>query len=356
MLEIRYRLTQIALVLVSVVVILGAFTRLTDAGLGCPDWPGCYGFLTVPTGAEEVAIAEMAFPERPVEASKARNEMVHRYFAGSLGVLVLLLWVLSLRAKQHVKLATTLLATVTFQAVLGMWTVTMNLMPLVVMGHLLGGFTTFCLILLLFLRLKTRVLLAREHIQDKPSPLKGDKLLLGMIKAATLVVVLQIALGGWTAANYAAVACTDLPICEPGWQEKFDLSQALSVPTGHADYEFGVFPFEARMSIHVLHRFGAILATSIIALLLLRLWQNHSLRPLALGLGSLTLIQISLGVSNVVFHLPLAVAVAHNFVGLLLLGTLVITWYLVQSRRKTSLSVHINSSSQSPQLPLEQGA
>lgn len=355
MLQIRYRLTQIALVLVSVVVILGAFTRLTDAGLGCPDWPGCYGFLTVPTGVEEVAIAEQAFPERPVEAAKARNEMVHRYFAGSLGFLVLLIWTLSLRAKQHTKLATFLLATVTFQAVLGMWTVTMNLMPLVVMGHLLGGFTTFCLILLLFLRLRTQVLLAREYIQDQPAPLKGDRFLLGMIKGATLVLVLQIALGGWTAANYAAVACTDLPICEPGWQDKFDLKQALSVPTGHADYEFGVFPFEARMSIHVLHRFGALFATSVIVLLLIRMWRHHSLRPLALGLGSLTVIQISLGVSNVVFHLPLAIAVAHNFVGLLLLATLVIAWYQVQSRRKASLSIHLSSSSQSPQLPLEQG-
>lgn len=355
MLEIRYKLTQVALALVCVVVILGAFTRLTDAGLGCPDWPGCYGFLTVPTGAEEVAIAEQAFPERPVEASKARNEMVHRYFAGTLGLLILLIWALSLKAKQQVKLTTVLLATVTFQAVLGMWTVTMNLMPLVVMGHLLGGFTTFCLILILTMRLRRLTQLKQDEIAEHSTSLATDYKLPMMLKVTTLVVLLQIALGGWTAANYAAVACTDLPICEPGWQQKFDLGQALSIPSGYADYEYGVFPFEARMSIHVLHRFGAMLATLSIILLVFMMYKHHKLKPFATTISILTLVQISLGISNVVFHLPLYVAVAHNFVGLLLLGSLILAWYYLYDHNRITSPVHFNQTRFTAKPELKQG-
>lgn len=356
MLEIRYKLTQVALALVCVVIILGAYTRLTDAGLGCPDWPGCYGFLTVPTGAEEVAIAEQAYPERPVEAFKARNEMVHRYFAGTLGLLILLLWSLSLRAKQQVKLTTLMLATVTFQAVLGMWTVTMNLMPLVVMGHLLGGFTTFCLILILALRLRHQIRIKQDKLAEHSEQLANDKRLPVVIKAAAAVVILQIALGGWTAANYAAVACTDLPICEPGWQQKFDIKQALSVPTGYADYEYGVFPFEARMSIHVLHRFGAIVATLTLALLVMMMVKHAKLRPFALSITVLTLMQITLGVSNVVFHLPLYVAVAHNFVGLLLLGSVILSWFYLHKHNHLTSPVHFNQTRYSQMAEVEQGA
>jgi len=321
-----YRLTKIALLVTAIVIVLGAYTRLTDAGLGCPDWPGCYGFLTVPTEATDVAKAQQAFPERPVEAHKAWNEMIHRYFAGSLGLLILGIFILSIKAKQSLVLPTILLITVCFQAILGMLTVTMNLQPVIVMGHLLGGFTTFSLLLLFALQLKRSI---RPHWIPSLS-VSVNRPLLKVLQLSVIVLALQIALGGWTASNYAAVACIELPICEDGWQQKFDLSQALSVPTGHADYEFGVFPYEARMTIHILHRLGAAVTTLLLMLLIWRLWAMRQAgnRQMALGLSLLLLLQVGLGVSNVLFQLPIAVAVAHNFVAACLLLNLLACTYI----------------------------
>lgn len=347
MLNFRYKLSLLSLLMVCVVIVLGAYTRLTDAGLGCPDWPGCYGFLTVPTEAAHIERAEAAFPERPVEYHKARNEMVHRYFAGALGLFVLAMFILSVKAKQHVKLTGLLLATVSFQAVLGMLTVTMNLMPLVVMGHLLGGFTTFCLILLLTLKLRSQCLSQQDILHDIPASIKITTLLRNFVKVGFLLVVLQIALGGWTAANYAAVACTDLPICEPGWQQKFDLDSALSVPHGFEDYEYGVFPYEARMTIHVLHRIGAMVVTAFLLLLVISLYKQIQLRPFAIVITLITAVQISLGISNVVFHLPLYVAVAHNFVGLMLMASLLVLWHYLHRQRKLQQQAHFNQSAPS---------
>lgn len=326
MLRSLYKLAVVALCVTSVVIVLGAYTRLTHAGLGCPDWPGCYGFLSVPTAEVDVNKAELAFPDRPVEAHKAWNEMIHRYFAGSLGLIILAIFILSIKAKQRLLLPSILLATVTLQAVLGMLTVTMNLMPLIVMGHLLGGFTTFAILFILTIQLRRRLYPAWLENSKFSS---SSKLHLA-IKSTIFVVILQIALGGWTAANYSAVACLELPICEDGWQQRFDLGQALSIPTGHANYEFGVFPYEARMSIHILHRFGAIAVTFMcLVLLVMLLKRDHRAnRKIAIGISGLLLLQILLGVSNVVFHLPLAVAVMHNFVAVCLLLSLIATWYL----------------------------
>jgi len=315
-----YRVNIFAVLLTAVVVILGAYTRLTDAGLGCPDWPGCYGFMTVPVQPEHVEIAEQAFPERPVETQKAWNEMIHRYFAGSLGLVIGLMFLISLKLKVNRGLATLLLATVTFQAILGMWTVTMDLMPLVVMGHLLGGFTTFCL--LVFSALKLHGQLNAKQIKWAPSSQCHKFYQVG--KVAFLVLVLQIALGGWTAANYAAVACTELPICEGQWQQRLDFPKAFSIPKDVPTYEYGALPYEARMTIHVMHRFGALITTAIILYLAFLLFQSNSTRIKRFGLAisALVAVQFSLGVANVVFHLPLSVAVAHNFVALCLLATL----------------------------------
>lgn len=316
-----YTLTLVSVLFTCFVITLGAYTRLTDAGLGCPDWPGCYGFLTVPNSDVELAKAEAAFPERPVEASKAWAEMIHRYFAGTLGLLILANFLLHLKAKLPIVLPALLLVTVTFQAVLGMLTVTMNLMPLVVMGHLLGGFLTFSLLLWLALSLR-RKLSPNNVVLGAPKITSPTYL---WLKLALAAVVLQIALGGWTAANYSAVACIQLPICESGWQEKFDLAQALSVPTGHSDYEYGVFPYEARMTIHILHRLGAMVVTGVVLLLLVQLFRSRRQNANHITLiGGLLALQIALGISNVIFHLPLYVAVAHNFVGLLLLNSLLV--------------------------------
>ena len=312
------RLNLAAILLAAVVVILGAYTRLTDAGLGCPDWPGCYGFLTVPEQAHEVQKAEMAFPDRPVESHKAWNEMIHRYFAGSLGLLIGGIWLLSLRLRQYRILTTALLVTVCFQAALGMWTVTMNLMPLVVMGHLLGGFTTFCMLVVLALTIRRE-----EQADNSYEPIVNTQVHV-VSRFVLLILVMQIALGGWTAANYAAVVCTELPVCEGDWQNKFDFEQAFSVPTGYATYEYGVFPYEARMTIHIMHRVGAVitlLAVFGLAWLLFKS-DNQQLRKFSYTLTLLVISQFLLGVSNVVLQLPLAIAVAHNFIALCLLACL----------------------------------
>ena len=319
--QLTYRLNLAAIILAAAVVILGAYTRLTDAGLGCPDWPGCYGFLTVPVKADDVIQAQQAFPERPVETHKAWNEMVHRYFAGSLGLLIAVIWAFCLKQRQQVVLSSALLITVCFQAILGMWTVTMNLMPLVVMGHLLGGFTTFCLLVLLALNLRRSI-----HASSISwSPSAHCHKFYSYSKWVLLVLVLQIALGGWTASNYAAVVCTELPICEGDWQSKFDFARAFSVPTGYSTYEYGVFPYEARMTIHIMHRLGAVITILTVLAFAWVLTRSKStrLRGYSIALSTIVAIQFALGISNVVLQLPLMIAVAHNFVALCLLACLI---------------------------------
>lgn len=341
MLRSLYRLAVVALCVTSVVIVLGAYTRLTHAGLGCPDWPGCYGFLSVPTADADIAKAEQAFPDSPVEAHKAWNEMIHRYFAGALGLLILGIFILSVKAKQKLLLPSILLFTVTIQAILGMLTVTMNLMPLVVMGHLLGGFTTFCILFLLTLQLRRKLYPAWLENWRFSTSVTLHK----AIKTTAFVVVLQIALGGWTAANYSAVACLDLPICEAGWQQRFDLAKALSVPTGHQTYEYGVFPYEARMTIHILHRFGAIAVTFMSLLLIFLLLKRDVVanRNSAMIISGLLVTQIGLGLSNVIFHLPLGIAVMHNFIAVCLLLSLVGTWYLSSFKlRRPTIEQGIN--------------
>ncbi|GAB3014485.1 COX15/CtaA family protein [Bowmanella dokdonensis] len=317
------KLVLAALALAFVVVILGAYTRLTDAGLGCPDWPGCYGFLTVPKEQQHIEQAEQAFPHRPVEAHKAWNEMIHRYFAGALGLVILAIFVKSLTGRSHhrpVKLPFVLLLLVCFQAALGMWTVTMNLMPLVVMGHLLGGFTVLSCLFLLYLRLTP------YRIPGGDANLRrfGSYALLGLV-----IVMAQIALGGWVSANYAALACTELPVCEANWWDRLDFAGAFSV--GHAqNYEFGTHDYAERMTMHIAHRLGALITFVYLCWLAIRLYKGASselFRSLSVMLVLVLGLQVALGVSNVVFSLPVGVAVAHNAVGACLLLMMVLINY-----------------------------
>ncbi|WP_417664212.1 COX15/CtaA family protein [Pseudidiomarina donghaiensis] len=309
---------KLSIVLAFVVIVLGAYTRLTDAGLGCPDWPGCYGELTVPKDANKAA---ELFPDTPLESHKAWNEMIHRYAAGTLGLVILGIAIWSLwRKRQHseqpVKLPLFLLALVTFQAALGMWTVTMNLQPLVVMGHLLGGFSTISLLYLLSLRLQ------RVHI-----PLGDPKVrsLSAFALFALIVVLGQIALGGWVAANYAAMACTELPFCEGNWTERLDITGAFSVPEA-STYQYGAHDYAERMTIHIAHRFGAYFTILVVGLLLWMGYRRASSNVIRTSLNWITVLliaQVTLGFSNVLLLLPLSVAVAHNAVGALLLLSLV---------------------------------
>ncbi len=321
------RLALAAALLAVVVVSLGAYTRLSDAGLGCPDWPGCYGHLTVPRSADDVRRAEAAYPERPVEPAKAWIEMVHRYFAGALGLVIAAIAVLAWRRRaapaQGVALPTGLLALVVFQALLGMWTVTLLLKPVVVMGHLLGGFTT--LLLLWWLALRNTPLVP-------PGPPAGGWLR-GWTVAALAVVYLQVALGGWTAANYAALACTDLPTCHGRWWPEMDFREAFVLWRGlGTDYEFGVLDHPARTAIHVTHRLGAVVTLVVVGGLALAALARAAApaRRAAAVVGLLLLGQAGLGVANVLLSLPLPVAVAHNAGGALLLlalATLLHTLY-----------------------------
>ncbi|OLQ73554.1 cytochrome B [Photobacterium proteolyticum] len=324
------------------VIALGAYTRLTEAGLGCPDWPGCYGFATVPQTSEQQLQALAAFPDSPVDIEKAWNEMLHRYLAGTLGIFILLVNLIAWRRRNTPRgLPALLLGTVIFQAVLGMWTVTMSLMPVVVMGHLLGGFTTAALLLLLALRVRRREarIVSQFHRHSSSHSLTGASLLAA---AALAVTIGQVALGGWTAANYAAVVCTQLPICEVDWQQHFDVSAFNPIQPEHDSYQYGVLNFPQRVSIHVAHRLGAVITTVVLLVLVWRLWQFAILRGLALAVSGVLLLQLSLGITNIVASLPLLVAVGHNVVGAMLLLTLVAANYQIYSYR-TPLRSHWNN-------------
>lgn len=310
------------------VVGLGAYTRLSDAGLGCPDWPGCYGFLTVPKHEADIALATQSYPDMVFETAKAWKEMIHRYFAGALGILILVLFLLAF-LKRHdsntpVKLSLALLLFVIFQAALGMWTVTMNLQPLIVMGHLLGGFSILSLLTLLYLRLTAK------PIQGGDS---NAKRYFSLSLVALTVLVIQIALGGWLAANYAAPHCNGLPLCS--YAQPFSLSSVFQLPLEHSNYEYGVLSQQARMSIHLLHRIWALVTCIVLALTMWRIYRQaqstkikHSIVSVLVALFC----QISLGLAVVHWHFPLGVALAHNLMAAILLLTMVRLCYYLKAR------------------------
>lgn len=327
-----YRLALVATLLAFVVVLLGAYTRLTHAGLGCPDWPGCYGFLSVPMSEGQQSLAAMRFPEAPLEVHKGWNEMVHRYFAGTLGLLILGLAVQALRRRadpaQPLKLPLFLLAVVIAQAAFGMWTVTLQLWPQVVTAHLLGGFTTLSLLFLLTLRLSTR----------EPAMPRVSGGLRGLALIGLLAVIIQVALGGWVSSNYAAVACTDFPTCHGEWWPKMDFANAFNLAEHDigTNYLGGLLFGEARTAIHMTHRLGALTVSLILLTLSWQLWRNGLGRLAGLLLAALAL-QIGLGMGNVLLNLPLPVAVAHNGGGaLLLLTNVLINHRLHLSRRNAA--------------------
>lgn len=321
-----FRLGMFAVFFAFVVIGLGAFTRLVDAGLGCPDWPTCYGHVLWPNTEHEINKANQAFPDMPVIDGKAWPEMVHRYFAASLGFIAILLVINAIKNRkshqqiksdQPFKLPIFLLAFVILQGLFGMWTVTLKLWPQVVTAHLLGGFTTLSLLWLLTLRLSnTRWYLPLSDWQ-KLNALRP------LAVFTLVVVVIQISLGGWTTSNYAAVACPDLPTCQGQWwpamsfYEGFNFFQAVG-----PNYLGGMMDNEARISIHMMHRLGAIVTTVVTIILCLRLLSHagaEQTRRMAYIILIVLVLQVLLGLSNIFFHFPLSVAVAHNLGGACLL-------------------------------------
>ena len=310
------------------VVVLGAYVRLSNAGLGCPDWPGCYGHLT-PTGAaadERTASAPLA--GRPLDVGKAWREMLHRYAAGTLGCLIVCLTAVGIawRRERIVPpwFVIALLAIVLLQGVLGMLTVTWQLKPLIVSLHLLFGFTTLSLLWWLVLTLwsQRRAASARASALPDRRPIAARRLaLLGLI-----AVGLQIALGGWTSSNYAAIACPDLPTCQGQWWPPADFRSAYELWGGLGlNYEGGVLDNPARVAIHLSHRIGALAATLVLlaaALAALRMRPSPP-RPAAGAVLLLLAAQLAIGISMVVLGFPLWLATAHNAgAALLLLATL----------------------------------
>ena len=297
------------------VVSVGAYTRLADAGLGCPDWPGCYGFLTVPDQVEDVEFAETRYPGAPVEFVKAWWEMGHRYIAGALLVLVFSMLVMAYRGRERedtpLALASVLMVIILCQAAFGAWTVTLKLWPQVVTAHLLGGFTTLSLIWLLFLR--------QGGFSQIVAALPAPTLL---ARVAFAVVVLQIMLGGWVSSNYAALACYDFPSCDGTYAPPMDLQQGFNIfQSVGPNYLGGIMTSEARTAIHWVHRIGAIIVLFVVGGLVLQVVRQVAIVGYAL-LAALVA-QITLGILNVVWVLPLLNATAHNTVGALLLLVLV---------------------------------
>jgi cytochrome c oxidase assembly protein subunit 15 len=309
------RLARLGTLLALTVVMLGAWVRLTDAGLGCPDWPGCYGRLVVPDQATSAQELGVEF-DRPLEAGKAWREMIHRYLASTLGLVCVALAAIAWRNRrdpaQPWRAPLALVALVVFQGLLGMWTVTLLLKPIVVVAHLLGGLATLSLLFSL----------GRWRSARLPGPHAPSRAL-GLVAAAALV--LQIFLGGWTSANYAALACPDLPTCQTQWWPTIaDFDEAFVLWRGIGiDYEGGVLDHPARVAVHFAHRLGAIVATLLVGLLGWRLARQDATRLDGLAVLALVLTQVSLGVSIVWFGVPLLVAVLHNGVAALLLLSVV---------------------------------
>ncbi len=348
-----HRLAWAATVLAFAIVVFGAFVRLSNAGLSCPDWPTCYGRAAWPSQASEIANSA-ATAIRALEPDKAWREQVHRQLAGSLGLLILVIAVIAARKReqgvasiavaailvavsiplyigQHysasvalalagqsillvsairwsnedgARLATIALMTVIFQAVLGMWTVTWLLKPLVVMGHLLGGMATFALL----------SCLAWSATPDTALVQAIAPKLRRLLWIGLALLVLQIALGGWTSSNYAALSCgADFPTCLGQWWPAHDFHQAFVLWRGiGVDYEGGVLDGPARVAIQLAHRGVAVLVFGHLLMVAVRMMRTHGLLFWGIALALLVCAQVALGIANVVLALPLWTATAHT--------------------------------------------
>ncbi len=321
-----YALALFAVGLALCVVVLGAFTRLSDAGLGCPDWPTCYGhYMLWPETPEEIAAANALHPDFPFDETIAWPEVIHRYVASTLGLVIIALSVIAWRNRhtrgQPFKLPLSLLGLVIAQGLFGMWTVTLKLWPQVVTLHLLGGFATLSLLWLLSLRLNNR---SWGH---PDVPLLHWNSLKPLALTGLILVCCQIALGGWTSSNYAALACPDLPTCQGRWLPPMDAAAGFNIfQEIGPNYLGGQMDGEARVAIHFAHRLGAVIVALYLLFLVSRLYKyagGREMRAQANLIVALLVIQLCLGLSNVIWSLPFWVAVAHNAVGALLLLSLV---------------------------------
>jgi heme a synthase len=309
--KVSYYAVTFAFILALVVITLGAYTRLTNAGLGCPDWPGCYGHYVIP----------QQFHATTFDWRLAWTEMVHRYAAMCLGMMIVLIASIAVSQRKSAQrpkfIPLMLIAIVIFQAALGMWTVTLKLMPVVVMGHLLGGLSICAL--LWYLRLQ---------LQDKNNQqqIPNNKFYLGTV-IGLMVVIMQICLGGWVSANYAGLSCMGFPACNGMMIPPLHLKEAFNVasPAG-LNYQGGILESPVRSTIQFVHRMGAFITFIYLAglslfILLSRL--SQTIKQIAVFILVILTMQFILGIMNVLYLLPLSIAMAHNFVATLLLLSVV---------------------------------
>ena len=348
------RLVAITAFLTLDLIEFGAFVRLTDSGLGCPDWPGCYGqLLPTQAGAQiNQAIADQGGTHGPVSHGKAWIEMLHRYVASFIGVLILVMFVRALidkyrdgrtawvRASNEFGSASVgiawpllLLVVVSLQGLFGKWTVTLKLMPIVVTTHLMGGMLLFALLIWFWMRERQRAGETRAMtiaVTGGVGPL---------VWFALLTVLMQIFLGGWVSTNYAVMACGELPGCDGqlkptvAWNEGFTLFRALG---RNADGSF--LSIDALRAIHWAHRLGALVTTVVVVAAAVALLRAHpALRRQAMAIKVALLLQIVIGISTVWFNQPIALATAHNFFAAVLLATLVVAAYRVSGAASNSV-------------------
>jgi cytochrome c oxidase assembly protein subunit 15 len=307
---------------------LGAFTRLVDAGLGCPDWPRCYGHFMVPAAEKARQLAALQYPGSPFVTYKAWAEMVHRYFAGCLSILIIIILIMvfknamtkvSIAAKRieqrfDIILAVFLGVLLVYQIILGQWTVTLKLLPVIVTQHLLGGFLILSVLWLMYL----------NHCVPINNE-RGKRGLLFLSSLGLVLLFLQIALGAWTSTNYASLSCPDFPFCQNNqsfFAFYFKQAFTLASPTG-INYQGGVLPVALRQTIQMLHRIGALIFTSYMMLLTLYLSlkfnKSFDLMRCIYFIWALLSIQLCLGITNVILKLPLLTAISHTMVAALLL-------------------------------------
>ena len=291
-----------------IVISLGAWVRLTDAGLGCPDWPGCYGLLTTPDTVDELAKAREYYPNADIDVGKAWREMLHRYMAGLLGLYVFFITYISIKySKRSYTLPVLISILIIIQAIMGMLTVTMLVKPTIVTTHLFFGMLTATLLFINSLKY-SNISMSSEKI---------PAIALIIITITWVFLIIQILLGGWTSTNYASLACTDFPKCLDQWYPKemiFDEAfNVIDLPD--VNYEGGILAYGAKVAIHYSHRITALILTFVFisALYVVFKLNKHSLLKKLMSISIVFFIlQVILGISNVVYSLPLNIAVWHT--------------------------------------------
>ncbi len=333
------KVSSAALILAFIVIVVGAYVRLSNAGLGCPDWPGCYGQITAPDDFHEIQKASEIYPDSQVDSAKAWKEMLHRYLASTLGLLIIAMAFLAIKNRckpgQQLYLPLALVVLVIFQGMLGMWTVTLLLKPAIVTMHLVTGLLT--LSLLLWTVLKHRQFFTRD---TTPGSATIQPFIKKWSRLALAVVATQIFLGGWTSTNYVALYCPDFPTCQGQWWPATDFPEAFTfIKEIGVNYEGGTLTKDAGVTVHLMHRIGALLSLLIIGSLALVLTKNRNrtLRTISYFILGFLGIQISLGIANVLLLLPLQLAVSHNAFAALLLLSLVTLNYATS---RTTTAVH----------------